>query len=234
MHHRPPGNCNYGGVFIVFDRVFGTYVPESEHLDYYGLTKQYHTFDPVWANAEHASRAMKNVKTGSNSRVYALCRRRVKHKWVFEPMALFRPIPEPKSSLWQLPKESKRPKYDPEIPVPLQVYLAVLFLLQSVAFLWQGEMIKTRQLQVLCSSLLCRQVVFFTSASCMGRLFDGYSTQARHMNAVRALLTPCFLLASLPDDALLFYSSVIDLSLWVAVDMCLLGSSYASTHRKHD
>ena len=26
MHHRPPGNCNYGGVFIVWDRLFGTYV----------------------------------------------------------------------------------------------------------------------------------------------------------------------------------------------------------------
>lgn len=28
MHHRPPGNCNYAGVLIVWDRLFGTF--ESE------------------------------------------------------------------------------------------------------------------------------------------------------------------------------------------------------------
>ena len=29
MHHRPPGNCNYGGLLIVWDRVFGTYQAET-------------------------------------------------------------------------------------------------------------------------------------------------------------------------------------------------------------
>ena len=28
MHHRPPGNCNYAGVLIIWDRIFGTF--ESE------------------------------------------------------------------------------------------------------------------------------------------------------------------------------------------------------------
>ena len=28
MHHRPPGNCNYAGVFIIWDRIFGTYQAE--------------------------------------------------------------------------------------------------------------------------------------------------------------------------------------------------------------
>eukprot|EP00662_Eupelagonemidae_sp_cell21_P003768 gene3768-65181_t len=30
MHHRPPGNCNYAGVLIVWDRMFGTYSEEME------------------------------------------------------------------------------------------------------------------------------------------------------------------------------------------------------------
>ena len=26
MHHRPPGNCNYAGALIIWDRMFDTYV----------------------------------------------------------------------------------------------------------------------------------------------------------------------------------------------------------------
>mmetsp|Transcript_7903 Transcript_7903/g.13347 ORF Transcript_7903/g.13347 Transcript_7903/m.13347 type:complete len:574 (+) Transcript_7903:35-1756(+) len=33
MHHRPPGNCNYAGVFIVWDRLFGTFLSERHYLD---------------------------------------------------------------------------------------------------------------------------------------------------------------------------------------------------------
>ncbi|RYH29427.1 fatty acid hydroxylase family protein [archaeon] len=32
MHHRPPGNCNYAGVLIVWDRLFGTFEPEDHTL----------------------------------------------------------------------------------------------------------------------------------------------------------------------------------------------------------
>lgn len=28
LHHRPPGNCNYGGLFIIWDRLFGTLATE--------------------------------------------------------------------------------------------------------------------------------------------------------------------------------------------------------------
>lgn len=32
MHHRPPGNCNYAGVLIVWDRLFGTFEAEDHAL----------------------------------------------------------------------------------------------------------------------------------------------------------------------------------------------------------
>jgi len=37
---------NYAGIFIVWDRLFGSFEPEREPVDY-GLTKNIHTFDPV-------------------------------------------------------------------------------------------------------------------------------------------------------------------------------------------
>jgi len=39
-------NKNFGGIFIVWDRLFGTYMPESE-LVYYGLTKQIGSVNPL-------------------------------------------------------------------------------------------------------------------------------------------------------------------------------------------
>jgi sterol desaturase/sphingolipid hydroxylase (fatty acid hydroxylase superfamily) len=39
---------NYGGILIIWDRLFGTYEPEGERVRY-GLTKNIHTFNPVRA-----------------------------------------------------------------------------------------------------------------------------------------------------------------------------------------
>jgi len=38
---------NYGGTLIVFDRLFGTFVEETEAVDY-GLVRQVHTHNPLW------------------------------------------------------------------------------------------------------------------------------------------------------------------------------------------
>jgi sterol desaturase/sphingolipid hydroxylase (fatty acid hydroxylase superfamily) len=47
---------NYGGIFIVFDRLFGTFEPESERV-VYGLTKNIATFSP-WRIAFHEYAAL--------------------------------------------------------------------------------------------------------------------------------------------------------------------------------
>jgi alkylglycerol monooxygenase len=42
---------NYGGVFIVWDRLFGTYQPErADHPCSYGITHQLASWNPLWAN----------------------------------------------------------------------------------------------------------------------------------------------------------------------------------------
>lgn len=96
MHHRPPGNCNYAGMFIIWDRMFGTYKPELQRKDYYGLAKQPNTFDPLKLNTNHFNR-MADIDSGDGkhkssilSNVFA---RRVPAKWVCNPMLLFEPIP---------------------------------------------------------------------------------------------------------------------------------------------
>jgi sterol desaturase/sphingolipid hydroxylase (fatty acid hydroxylase superfamily) len=50
VHHATNPNyldCNYGGVIMVFDRMFGTYVPESDaDAPRYGLVKQLNSHNP--------------------------------------------------------------------------------------------------------------------------------------------------------------------------------------------
>jgi hypothetical protein len=163
-----------GAFWIIFDKIFGTYVCETEHLDYYGLAKQYDTFDPIRANVEHLARVTKNVDKGEGKYPFlALFKRRVKHRWVFDPLALFRPNPKPKESLWVLPSKSYRKKLDPHIHFVLNAYIVFLFLIQTLTFLLQSDLFKTKKLSV-GPELLLRQILFFLGASSIGRLFDGY------------------------------------------------------------
>jgi sterol desaturase/sphingolipid hydroxylase (fatty acid hydroxylase superfamily) len=50
-HGRNPQyiDRNYGGVLIVYDRLFGTFVEEREAVDY-GIVRQVRSFNPLWLN----------------------------------------------------------------------------------------------------------------------------------------------------------------------------------------
>ena len=81
LHHQYPGNCNYAGVLIIWDRMFGTYRAEVSQRDRYGLAKQYTTLDPVWANLEHYWRVLFYPGGG----FHRCCRKRARHAFTFHP-----------------------------------------------------------------------------------------------------------------------------------------------------
>eukprot|EP00746_Dinoflagellata_sp_MGD_P041484 gnl/MRDRNA2_/MRDRNA2_20033_c0_seq1.p1 gnl/MRDRNA2_/MRDRNA2_20033_c0~~gnl/MRDRNA2_/MRDRNA2_20033_c0_seq1.p1 ORF type:complete len:391 (+),score=31.88 gnl/MRDRNA2_/MRDRNA2_20033_c0_seq1:66-1238(+) len=93
MHHRPPGNCNYAGVFIIWDRIFGSYVCENDrgYKDWYGLARPTRTYDVLELNMEH----FRNMKNIPGNLVHKLASRRDKTPWTFRPSALFQPLPQP-------------------------------------------------------------------------------------------------------------------------------------------
>ncbi|MAH73241.1 MAG: hypothetical protein CBC09_04265 [Cellvibrionales bacterium TMED49] len=46
-------DANYGGVLIVWDRIFGTFRPEKDNIPpIYGTTKPLQSWNPIWANIE--------------------------------------------------------------------------------------------------------------------------------------------------------------------------------------
>jgi sterol desaturase/sphingolipid hydroxylase (fatty acid hydroxylase superfamily) len=105
MHHRPPGNCNYGGVLIIWDRLFGTFIPEINRKDYYGLAKQPNTFDPIKLNFIHYG-VIQRIR--NKSLINKILTRRVKWKWICSFKNLFEPIPKVKEDLRPLgPVRSK-------------------------------------------------------------------------------------------------------------------------------
>ena len=175
MHHRPPGNCNYAGVLIIWDRMFGTFVGEKKQMNYYGLAKQYKTFDPAFANLEHLRRQIAVVSKRKNSNVCSyvtqFCRKRVNHPFVFQPMNLFKTIHPNPNELWKLPQgKSKRVKLDSvRTNGVLTLYIVLQFFLTlglSVGVLIVNKHLTTVERVVACSILIA-------SFSCYGRLLDG-------------------------------------------------------------
>jgi len=52
---------NYGGVFIIWDRLFGTFQQElAQEKPIYGIRKALHSWDPVWANVQVYTQLMKD------------------------------------------------------------------------------------------------------------------------------------------------------------------------------
>jgi hypothetical protein len=57
VHHGQNDYCidkNYGGIFSIWDRMFGTYADErADEPPMYGVRKPLHSWNPVWGNVHH-------------------------------------------------------------------------------------------------------------------------------------------------------------------------------------
>ncbi len=107
---------NHGGCFIVWDKWFGTFEPETEEV-VFGITKKLGSWNPVWANFHYW------IEIGSA----ALRTHRVRDKilmfvkppgWYPEDLGGFSPAP-------QLERPTK--KFDPPLPRRTAVYCALQF-----------------------------------------------------------------------------------------------------------
>jgi len=164
-HHRIPGNCNYAGVLIIWDRLFGTFEAEVAQVEAYGLARQYETFDPVVANFTHGTRV---VAEGGISKLFL---KRANHTWVCDPMALFRPIKNAAFGRWAPTdghNDAKRVKMDSPLHPLMAIHCTIQFLITlfaSVLFL-----LRVRHLERDVALMIA--VALLWSYSSIGRLFD--------------------------------------------------------------
>ena len=125
---------NYGGILIVWDRIFGTFKDEDpQEKSVYGTRGLLNSWDPLWANAQvYAGLAHDSWHTrhwGDKLRV-----------WLkppgWRPADVAERFPKPAFSMAQMQR------YQPPLARPLQWFAAAQFvvLLAGVAvFLWQAD-----------------------------------------------------------------------------------------------
>lgn len=98
-HHRVHHGCdpkyidkNYAGLFIIWDRMFGTF-REEEEKPTYGITKPINSWNAVWANMSHYAAMADDIKQIPkwSDRLKYLFK---KPGWLPDGMGGYRPAPE--------------------------------------------------------------------------------------------------------------------------------------------
>ncbi len=183
VHHaRNPEyiDRNYGGVFILWDRLFGTFKEEQEEIPcYYGITHALHSWNPIWANlhmwVETAQLAWRTQSWRDKLLIW------------FKPPSWIPADIEPESHDW------RQPKYDPAISNLTRYYCFSQYWLLT-AFGLAAVLSNDALPYSLAVSLFA---LFAFSFYCHGRMLEGREHAAR-LEALRlASLSGLALLAPL-------------------------------------
>lgn len=126
VHHgRDPKyiDKNHAGVFIIWDKLFGTF-QEEEEKPTYGITRPVNSWNPVWVNFDHYSamwNQLKNIKGSIN-----------KVKYLFYPPGW---LPQELGGYQGAPKVDKSTyhKFNDQANGQLNIYVFVQYLLTLVA-----------------------------------------------------------------------------------------------------
>ena len=116
---------NYGGIFCIWDRIFGTYQPElADEPCIYGIRKPLKSYNPFWANVHvywstildswHAERWQDKIKVWFKGPGWRPAGLEVTHPRLSTPLESFK-------------------KYDPPAPVPVRLYAFFQFFCTTLA-----------------------------------------------------------------------------------------------------
>ncbi|MFD1216868.1 sterol desaturase family protein [Microbulbifer celer] len=164
VHHaqnRVYVDRNYGGVLIVWDRLFGTYQEELEHEPcIYGVRKPLNTFDPLAANLQHFKRMwLDAVYTKSWKEKFTLWFRATGYR----PADAEADLPYPSCNLDHFRR------YDPRLtPGPRYYALAqhLCYSAATLALLWSSKNLDYGTVALIVAMLVIGLVI-------NGRILDG-------------------------------------------------------------
>ena len=127
VHHgknRKYLDKNYGGAFIIWDRLFGTFEEEDDSYEpiRYGTLKPLRSWNPVWANLHLYVELFKDaVKTKSWKDKFQLWFKRTGYR------------PKDVATPMKMPDIHAYENYNPEASTGVKVYVAIQFFLMMVA-----------------------------------------------------------------------------------------------------
>ena len=151
---------NYGGILILWDRLFGTFVEEDDaDPPVYGTRAPLRSWNPLWANAEVYWATLKD----------AWHARRWRDKWLvwvkppgWRPADMAERFSKPAFDI-------RRQRYAPELPHDLVVYGIVQFALLLLMGVWFLDMAK----RLPASALLAYAAFLLFSLTALGVLLEG-------------------------------------------------------------
>ncbi|SHF29052.1 Sterol desaturase/sphingolipid hydroxylase, fatty acid hydroxylase superfamily [Microbulbifer donghaiensis] len=194
---------NYGGVFIIWDRLFGTYQEElKQEPCIYGVRKPLNNFDPLAANLQHYKRmALDAWYTKSWWDKFTLWFRRTGYR----PADAEAAMPVPSCDLEHFER------FDPQIGRGRRIYALLQHLIYSggtLALLWYAQQLDYSQ-QLVAVALLALGLI------ANGRILNGHSW-ARVAELVRlaVLIAALPLLPATLSTSLVGYVAVSALTWW--------------------
>jgi sterol desaturase/sphingolipid hydroxylase (fatty acid hydroxylase superfamily) len=251
MHHRPPGNCNYAAVFIIWDRMFGTFRVEDKQRAYYGLAKPLTNFDPVDANKQHWVR-MQNIKAsgGPWGLVQRFFTRRVTHPMqcdlsVFFTNKDFENATAAEVSAWKLPEPATEArtknelstsdgKYTVYAGLPLTLGAATYITAHFILMLLFCLMLTDKHESMSFRQKMGCSLYAFASMSILGRVYDG---EAVLLELVRVVFTAAVVVRWTDNNpffggAPVFGRWLFALGLLMGWMACLDSTVYPPEHRE--
>lgn len=140
---------NYGGVLVLWDRLFGTFQPERQRPTY-GTTIPLRSYDPLWGNAQHLHRTWRLCRAATrwSDRLWV---------WLAHPAWLPRGVTEPDTK----PDREHYAKYRPELSRAKAWYVATSMLLVvgvATPFVYVGHALPLPQILVAAGVLVLAHV----------------------------------------------------------------------------
>ena len=111
-------DCNYGGMLIIWDRLFGTFVEEEEEPTF-GLVSPLHSWNPIYANIHYFLHIFRYCRGTSIIEMFRI---------IF--------IKGP-SDMAEIPASNiiiERPKYDPPLTGLQKIYSSLFFVIAMIVF----------------------------------------------------------------------------------------------------
>ncbi len=151
---------NYAGIFIFWDRLFGSFEPERAE-PVYGTTKPLASFSPVWANLHHlrdiARRSREMTRWGDKLRV-----------WFGHPG--WHPGGVHRGLVGDELRERKQHKYDADRSGP---WVKAYIVLHFIAVTYAVVMLLNYYKQLSVGVLLAASALVITTTAVWGGLFEG-------------------------------------------------------------
>ena len=197
---------NYGGMFIVWDRLFGTYEPESDDEPVvFGVRKPLASWNPFWANFQVYG--------------YLLFDARHTRRWRDKIGIWFRRTGwRPADVAEHYPKKNvdlgSFRKFDPPVSLGVKRYTGVQFVIAIAVILWIGELYMAEGLRAVLVPCVGLWLLLYS----LGVLNEGRDW-SRRFEQIRLLVLVPALLA-----ALQWMGDSVSLSAWVAAGIYVAGS----------